>query len=88
MTANEDFETEAALDGEWVTNSGSRPVYEGLTSTPQSYFELRGTKNGKVFVFGKYDAEFQAREACLRFLCQIPRSEEGAWDMETVEIPF
>lgn len=87
MTANEDFEAEASGE-EWTSNSGSRPVHEGLTSSPQSYFELRGKRNGNESIFGKYDTRAHASQACLRFLCQIPRSEEGSWDMEIVEIPF
>lgn len=87
MTANEEFEAEAGLDS-WDSNSGSHPVYEGLKSSPQSYFELRGTRNGRQSIFGKYDTESRAREASLRFWCQIPRSEEGTWETEIVEIPF
>lgn len=83
MSANEDFEAEAS-GNEWT----SSPVYEELTSSPQSYFELRGKRNGRVSIFGKYDTKPHASQACLRFLCQIPRSEEGAWEMEIVEIPF
>lgn len=88
MTANEDFEAKAASGEEWTSNSGSRPIYEDLKSSPQSYFELRGTRNGTTHTFGKYDSLLHARAACLKFLCQIPRSEEGTWDMEYVEIPF
>lgn len=87
MTANEDFETEASGE-EWTSNSGPRPMHQGLNSSPQSYFELRGTRNGTTHIFGKYGTRAHASQACLRFLCQIPRSEEGTWEMETVEIPF